>query len=158
VRPGKERLPDFEFEVAARAREITFRVVGDVEWRTEGVARVDRVRRRDGLPSRVRPHVRYRNVHVSTSLKAWLDEDQTHASVDAPPRSSGIMRVPGTDPDDPQHQGQPPGPMIDQHEAQGTDRLVHSARTSKASSARPTRARPKSSALRANGTEDRQQL
>ena len=86
MRLGKERRPDLEFEAAARAREITFRVVGDVEWRTEGVARVDRVRRRDGLPSPVRPHVRYRDVHVSTSIKAWLDGDQTHASADTPPR------------------------------------------------------------------------
>ena len=86
MRPGEERPPDFEFEVAARAREITFRTVGEVEWRTEGVARVDRVRRRDGLPSPVRPHVRYRNVYVSTSLKAWLGGDQAHASADTPPR------------------------------------------------------------------------
>ena len=101
MRPGKERVPDFEFEAAARAREITFRVVGDVECRPERVARVDRVRRRDGLPSRAGPHVRYRNVRVSTSLKAWLDGDQPHTSVDAPPRSPGNMRVPDTDPDDP---------------------------------------------------------
>lgn len=108
MRPGKERLPDLEFDVAAWAREITFRVVSDIEWRTEGVARVDRVRRRDGLPSRVRPHMRYRNVHVSTSLKAWLDEDQAPASADALPRSSGTIRVPDTGPDDPQHRGQRP--------------------------------------------------
>ena len=123
--PGKERPPDLEIEVAAQAQEITFRVVGDVEWRTEGVARVDRVRRRDGLPSPVRPHVRYRNVHVSTSLKAWLDGDQTHVSVDVPP-----------------------GPVVYQHEAQGTDKPMRSTRTPKASSARPTRGRPKPLLLR----------
>jgi hypothetical protein len=155
VKPGKNRPPDFEIEVAAQAREITFRVVGDVGWRTEGVARVDRVRRRDGLPSPVRPHVRYRNVHVSTSLKAWLDGDQTHASVDVPPSSSGIVPVPDADPGDPQHRGRPPGPVVYQHEAQGTDKPM---RTSKTSSARPTRARPKPSPLRANATKDQQQL
>jgi hypothetical protein len=155
VKPDKNRPPDFEIEAAAQAREITFRVVDDVEWRTEGVARVDRVRRRDGLPSPVRPHVRYRNVHVSTSLKAWLDGDQTHASVDVPPCSSGIP-VPDADPDDPQHRGRPPGPVVYQHEAQGTDKPMRS--TSKASSARSTRARPKPSPLRANTTKDQQQL
>ena len=158
MKPGKNRPPDFEIEVAAQAREITFRVVDDVEWRTEGVARVDRVRRRDGLPSPVRPHVRYRNVHVATSLKAWLDGDQTHAPVDVPPRSSGIIPVPDADPDDPQHRGRPPGPVVYQHEAQGTDKPMGSTRTSKASSARQTRTRPKPSPLRANTTKDQQQL
>jgi hypothetical protein len=131
VKPGKNRPPDFEIEAAAQAREITFRVVDDVEWRTEGIARVDRVRRRDGLPSPVRPHVRYRNVHVSTSLEAWLDGDPTHASVDVPPCSSGIIPVPDADPHDPQHRGRPSGPVVYQHEAQGTDKPMRSTRTSK---------------------------
>lgn len=66
--------PTFELEVRARARQITFRVVGDVTWRTEGTARVERTGSRDGLPRPVLPHVRYTDVHVSAHVKAWLNE------------------------------------------------------------------------------------
>lgn len=71
---GEDRRPDFEFTVRARAREVTFRVVGDVEWRTEGTARVERADRREGLPRPLRPGSRYTDVHVSTQIKAWLED------------------------------------------------------------------------------------
>jgi hypothetical protein len=70
-------------------------------------------------------------VHVSTSLEAWLDGDPTHASEDVPPCSSGIIPVPDADPHDPQHRGRPSGPVVYQHEAQGTDKPMRSKRTSK---------------------------
>jgi hypothetical protein len=66
--------PAFEVKVAARAAEITFHAVDDVEWRTEGTARVHRTRRRDGLPSPVRPGVRYTDIRISSHLQAWLQE------------------------------------------------------------------------------------
>lgn len=71
---GPDRPPAFEIKLTARAREMIFRVVGEPEWHTEGTGRVERVRRRDGLPSRVQPHVRYTSVHISSHLKAWLGE------------------------------------------------------------------------------------
>ena len=70
----KDRPPAFELQVAARAREIIFRKVGDVTWRTESTGHVERIVRRDGLPSPVLPHTPYTDVHVSTHIKAWLKE------------------------------------------------------------------------------------
>jgi hypothetical protein len=74
VTDGKDCPPTFEIEVRARAREMTFRVVGDVTWRTEGTGHVERTGRRDGLPFPALPHVRYTDVQVSTHIKAWLNE------------------------------------------------------------------------------------
>jgi hypothetical protein len=88
VNDRKDRPPNFEFKAAARAREATFRAVGDVEWRTEGTARVERTGRRAGLPSPVRPHIRYTDVRVSTHIKAWLDE--TRASMGKSTRSARV--------------------------------------------------------------------
>jgi hypothetical protein len=74
MRRGEERPPVFELKFSARASEITFHVAGDVEWRTEGSAHAELVRRREGLPAPVRPHVCYHDVRVATWVKAWLDE------------------------------------------------------------------------------------
>ena len=63
--------PVFELKLRVRAREATFHQVGDVTWHTEGTGHVERTGRRDGLPSPVRPHTRYTDVHVSTHIKAW---------------------------------------------------------------------------------------
>jgi hypothetical protein len=80
VKRGEDRPPAFELQAAARAKEITFRVVGEVEWRTEGTAHVERAGRHDGLPSPVLPHVRYTNVCVSTRIAAFLDEPEINHS------------------------------------------------------------------------------
>lgn len=66
--------PDFEFAASARAQEATFRVVGEVECRTEGTARVERTARREGLPRPVRPYIRYTGIQVSTRIRAWLED------------------------------------------------------------------------------------
>jgi len=71
---GKHRPPAFELQVTARAREVTFRVVGDVTWRTEGTGNVERTGTRDGLPCPALPHTRYTDVQVSTHINAWLSE------------------------------------------------------------------------------------
>lgn len=72
MRRGAAGPPTFELKVAARAREVCFRVVGDPQTRTEGPVRVERERLREGLPSPVQPHVRYKNVRVATEIVAWL--------------------------------------------------------------------------------------
>ena len=71
---GKHRPPAFELQVTARAREVTFRVVGDVTWSTEGTGDVEWTGRRDGLPRPALPDTRYTDVQVSTHIKAWLSE------------------------------------------------------------------------------------
>jgi hypothetical protein len=70
----KDRPPAFELQAAARAREITFHKVGDVTWRTENAGHVERTVQRDGLPSPIPPHTRYTDIHISTHIKAWLNE------------------------------------------------------------------------------------
>jgi hypothetical protein len=76
MKRGEDRPPAFEVEVAACAQEMYFRTVGDVEWRTEGTANIERTGRRDGLPSPVLPHVRYKEVRVSTRIAASLAEPE----------------------------------------------------------------------------------
>jgi hypothetical protein len=80
VNARKDRRPDFEFRAGARAGEATFHVVRDVEWRTEGMGRVERTGQRTGLPSPVRPHIRYADVRVLIHIKAWLYETVTPSS------------------------------------------------------------------------------
>ena len=70
----KDRPPAFELQAAARAREITFHEVGDVTWRTANTGHVERTGQRDGLPSPIPPHTRYTDIHISTHIKAWLNE------------------------------------------------------------------------------------
>jgi hypothetical protein len=109
VTDGKDCPPTFEIEVRARAREMTFRVVGDVTWRTEGTGHVERTGRRDGLPFPALPHVRYTDVQVSTHIKAWLNETG-QPSGQPPPGTNVDGRSTGTNADggDPAAPGQPP--------------------------------------------------
>jgi hypothetical protein len=72
MRRDKNDRPALEFQARAHAREIYFYVVGEPETHTEGTTRVEHVRERDGLPSPVMPHVRYKDVHISTHIAAWL--------------------------------------------------------------------------------------
>ncbi len=71
MRRGKNDRPALEFQARAHAREIYFYIVGDPQTHTEGTARVEQVRQRDGLPSPVLPHVRYKDVRISTRIAAW---------------------------------------------------------------------------------------
>jgi hypothetical protein len=101
----KDCPPTFELEVRARAREVTFRVIGDVTWRTEGTGHVERTGRRDGLPFPALPHVWYTDVHVSTHIKAWLNET-AQPSGQPPPGSNVGGKPAGTNADG----GDPAGP------------------------------------------------
>ncbi len=73
MRRRKRPRPDLGFEARAHARQLCFHVVGEPETRTDGTARVEQARQRDGLPSPVLPHVLYKDVGVSTHVAAWLE-------------------------------------------------------------------------------------
>ena len=72
MRAGKERPPAFELDVAAEAKHIRFLVPGRTSIQSEGVAQVDRVGQRRGLPDRVRPGARSAEVHAAFRIAAWL--------------------------------------------------------------------------------------
>jgi hypothetical protein len=72
VRHRKNDQPLLELQARAHAREICFYVVGDPQTHTEGAVEAEQVTQRDGLPSRILPNVRYRDVQISTRIAVWL--------------------------------------------------------------------------------------
>jgi hypothetical protein len=64
--------PLLELQARAHAREICFYVVGDPQTHTEGTVRSERETQRDGLPSRILPNVRYKDVQISIRIAVWL--------------------------------------------------------------------------------------
>ncbi len=69
---GKERPPAFELDVAAEAKHIRFLVPGRTRTHSEGVAPVDHIGQRRGLPDRVRQGARSTDVHATFRIAAWL--------------------------------------------------------------------------------------
>jgi hypothetical protein len=72
VRRRKNDQPLLELQARAHAQEICFYVVGDPQTHTEGAVRAEQVTQRDGLPSRILPNVRYKDVQISTRIAVWL--------------------------------------------------------------------------------------
>jgi hypothetical protein len=69
---GKEGPPVFELDVAAEAKRIRFLVPGRTDTHSEGVAPVDHIRQRRGLPDRVRHGASSSDVHATFRIAAWL--------------------------------------------------------------------------------------
>ena len=69
---GKEQPPAFELDVAAEAKHIRFLVPGRTHTHSDGVAPVDHIGQRRGLPDRVRQGARSAEVHATFRIAAWL--------------------------------------------------------------------------------------
>ena len=69
---ARERPPAFELDVKADAKHIRFLVPGRANAHTEGVAPVDHIGQRLGLPDRVRPGARSSDVRATFRISAWL--------------------------------------------------------------------------------------
>ncbi len=69
---GKQQPPTFELDVAAEAKRIRFLVPGRTHTYSEGVAPVDHIGQRRGLPDRVRHGDRSIDVHATFRIAAWL--------------------------------------------------------------------------------------
>jgi hypothetical protein len=69
---GKERPPAFELDVAAEAKHIRFLVPGRTHTHSEGVASIDHVGQRRGLPDGVRQGAGSTDVYATFRIAAWL--------------------------------------------------------------------------------------
>ena len=69
---GKGRPPAFELDVKAEAKHIRFLVPGRSHAHSEGVAPIDHIGQRRGLPDRVRQGARSTDVYATFRIAAWL--------------------------------------------------------------------------------------
>jgi hypothetical protein len=90
-----ERPPTFEIDAMAEAKDIRFHLPGRLHTHSEGVARVEHIRQRRGLPRKVREGTRCTDVSASLRIAAWLED------ADAPgePRRASTGRGRGADSD-----------------------------------------------------------